>query len=182
MATVSLDKTVRIWGLAQGKALHILEGHIGAVVSAAFSPDRARLATASWDRTVKVWDVQTGLELITLGDFAEEVTHVTFSGDGNQLAANSRAAIKIWDGKGTESPEMRKERRYLWRAEQALAAQAAQHWFAAAFHLSQILHYHPDEPRWLRMRSQAYGELGLPDKARADLDKVNSMTPKSVPQ
>jgi hypothetical protein len=54
---VSDDKTARIWDAATGKEITVLRGHEGAVQSAAFSPDGARIVTASDDKTARIWDV-----------------------------------------------------------------------------------------------------------------------------
>ena len=41
----------------------MLRGHEYAVLSAAFSPDGARIVTASYDHTARLWDATTGEEL-----------------------------------------------------------------------------------------------------------------------
>jgi WD40 repeat protein len=94
-----LDKTIKLWDANVGTLLHTLEGHIGAVVSVAFSPNSQRLASGSWDRTIKVWEVGTGKELLSLPLQPEELTGVRFSPDGGQLASISRGDVKIWEGK-----------------------------------------------------------------------------------
>src|SRR5205085_8416291 len=83
--------------------LPILKGHIGPVLSVAYSPDGKRLATASGD-TVKIWDAQTGKEIVSIPWFAEGfspgVLGVAFSPDGNRLAGarpGSKGEVKIWD-------------------------------------------------------------------------------------
>ena len=134
LANAGLEQSIKIWDAHRGMLVRTLEGHIGAVSSVDFSPDGVRLASASWDRTVKLWDVVTGRELLSLSGYLDEVTHVTFSSDGDQLASSSHGAIKIWESKGPQAPTVWQERRHLWRAEQAAAAQEAGHWIAAAFH------------------------------------------------
>ena len=47
-----------MWDAASGQQIASLKGHEGLVVSAAFSPDGARVVTASADRTARVWDVR----------------------------------------------------------------------------------------------------------------------------
>jgi hypothetical protein len=52
---VSYDNTARVWEAATGKELARLEGHDGAVTSAAWSPDGTRIVTTSVDGTARLW-------------------------------------------------------------------------------------------------------------------------------
>ena len=56
LATGSNDKTVRIWDLVPGLSFAKLEGHSGAVLLLAFSPDGKTLATGSDDKTARIWE------------------------------------------------------------------------------------------------------------------------------
>ena len=67
------DHTARLWDAATGKALATLEGHTGAVRSAAFSPDGTRVVTASDDKTARLWDAASGKALATLEGHTGEV-------------------------------------------------------------------------------------------------------------
>src|SRR5262245_58104966 len=60
LASASGDGTARLWDLAAGKTLHVLEGHDGSCYQAAFSPDGKWLATASGDHHLRLWEVSTG--------------------------------------------------------------------------------------------------------------------------
>src|SRR6266851_3544433 len=60
LASVSYDKTVRIWDIMTGGNVFTYRGHSDRVLSVAWSPDGKRIATASTDRTVHVWDAATG--------------------------------------------------------------------------------------------------------------------------
>ena len=63
-----------------------LKGHDGKVMSAAYSPDGARIVTASGDQTAKVWDAVTGKELLTLKGHDSSVNSVAYSPDGKRIA------------------------------------------------------------------------------------------------
>jgi WD40 repeat protein len=60
VATVGIDKKVRIWQTADGKKLHELDGHIDAVLCAKFHPNGKFLLTGGLRGVVKQWDVATG--------------------------------------------------------------------------------------------------------------------------
>jgi WD40 repeat protein len=59
-ATESGDAVVWIWDAANGRELHVLEGHTDRVKSVSWSPDGARLATGGEDGTVRVWGISPG--------------------------------------------------------------------------------------------------------------------------
>ncbi len=69
-------------------ALRTLNGHSGAVLCAAFSPDGKRLATGSSDTTVKVWSCETGKELFSFEGPGGPVRCLDFSPDGQRLASS----------------------------------------------------------------------------------------------
>ncbi len=97
IATVSQDKTAKIWEAATGKELLTLTGHADRVTKAAFSPDGKRLATAKTDKTTKVWDMATGKELMTLQD-DQENDMVAYSPDGTRVATGcGYKNAKVWD-------------------------------------------------------------------------------------
>jgi WD40 repeat protein len=98
LASVSWDRTVKIWDASSGACLQTLEGHGSGVYSVAFSHDSARLASASFDNTVKIWNASSGACLQTLEGPVSWVYSAAFSNDSARLVSTSGdSTIKIWD-------------------------------------------------------------------------------------
>ena len=93
-----LDKTVRVWEAATGRARHTLEGHSNGVRSVAWSPDGASLASGSDDKTVRVWEAATGRARHTLEGHSNWVRSVAWSPDGASLASGSDdKTVRVWE-------------------------------------------------------------------------------------
>jgi WD40 repeat protein len=54
LASASGDKTIKLWDMATGTALHKLDGRSGFAYAIAFSPNGKQLASASSDKTIKL--------------------------------------------------------------------------------------------------------------------------------
>lgn len=149
LATASWDRTARLWDGLSGQPLAVLRGHTDQVRHSAFSPDGRRLATAGNDSTVRLWDVESGRQLAALKGHTGRLSYVTFSADGRRLATASDddRTARLWIGR--ESPEEQEKRlreaHQNWHVQQAAAAENAGDWFAAAFHLRQLILLRPDE-------------------------------------
>jgi len=65
LASGSADTAVKLWDVASGREIRILNGHTAIILSVAFSP-AGTLASASYDNTIKLWEVASGRELRTL--------------------------------------------------------------------------------------------------------------------
>jgi WD40 repeat protein len=57
VVTGSLDKTVKLWSVADGTLKQTLNGHADSIYSVAFSPDGQTVLTGSADDTAKLWNV-----------------------------------------------------------------------------------------------------------------------------
>jgi WD40 repeat protein len=94
----SRDKTLRIWDVASGKAVHTLQGHTGWLTAVAWSPDGKQLVSASNDETLRIWDVASGETVRTLAGHTGDVGGAAWSPDGKQIiSASSDNTLRIWD-------------------------------------------------------------------------------------
>jgi WD40 repeat protein len=89
---------IELWDAASGGELRTLSGHLGPVLSVAFSPDALMLASGSEDKTVKLWSVASGRELRALSGHSGAVKTVAFAPDSRTLASGSEdKTVKLWD-------------------------------------------------------------------------------------
>ena len=92
------DKTVRVWEVASGRCLRVLEGHTGSVWSVAFSQDGVHALSGSEDKTVRVWEVASGRCLRILEGHIGGVYSVAFSGDGvHALSGSHDNTVRVWE-------------------------------------------------------------------------------------
>jgi len=93
----SLDKTVRLWNVANGKELRTFEGHSDAVTSVAFTPE-GRVLSGGRDRTVRLWDPVACKELGKFTGHTDTVRCVVCSPDGKRVLSGSMdGTLRLWD-------------------------------------------------------------------------------------
>ncbi|MBV8166866.1 MAG: hypothetical protein JO021_08735, partial [Alphaproteobacteria bacterium] len=113
LATVSDDKTARIWDPATGELIAVLrvpiaDGLEGALYAVALSPDGTRLLAAgytgiAWDGrpSVYVFDVTAERMIGRLGPLPQIVNHMAFSPDGKRFALSmGKAGISLHEANG----------------------------------------------------------------------------------
>ncbi|MEO5370517.1 MAG: caspase family protein [Magnetococcus sp. DMHC-1] len=113
VATVSDDKTVRVWSLPEGKLLATLRvpigsGNEGSLYSVAISPDGKSLLTAgatghTWDGLFSLYLLDLEKERIkgVLPNLKAPVFHMAYAPDGKKLAlAESTYGLVLLDGSG----------------------------------------------------------------------------------
>jgi WD40 repeat protein/serine/threonine protein kinase len=105
LATGSRDKTVKIWDVASGRRLAVLESHTGLVFALAYAPDGKTLASAGSDKII-LWDVLTWEERAS-GAGLGVAFSMAFSPDSKMLTvANLDRTVRLLDvatGKATAS-------------------------------------------------------------------------------
>ena len=81
------DDTLRLWDLASGDTLRVLQGHSGKVTHVV-ALDGERALSASYDDTLRLWDLATGDTLRVLAGHSGWVTHVVALGRERALSAS----------------------------------------------------------------------------------------------
>ena len=99
-APASDDGTARMWD-ESGNLITVLEGHLGSVLVAVFSPDGDYLVTAGRDAKPRLW-TSDGTFFTTLtdseGGHGEPIYSMAFSPDGEKLVTAARdATARLWD-------------------------------------------------------------------------------------
>lgn len=94
---------VKIWDVATGQQIGVLQGHGHAVDKVAFSRDGKLLATGGTDNTIKIWDLAAKRDLITLSGHTANIDSLDFSPDDRLLAsAGEDGSTFLWDAKTGE--------------------------------------------------------------------------------
>ncbi|KAJ3378778.1 Sperm-associated antigen 16 protein [Lobulomyces angularis] len=98
LATVSDDKTWKMFAFPSGELIMSGEGHKDWISNCDFHPRGTHLATSSGDHTVKIWDFTKGLASLTLSDHTQPVWSCGFHDTGDFLISGSMDhTAKLWD-------------------------------------------------------------------------------------
>ena len=98
LAAAGADRAVRVWEVATGKEVALIEDHADWIFDVAWSPDGKRLATASRDKTSKVFDVEKKESIATFPGHAEAVFCVAFAPDGKSVVTGGGDNnIRVWN-------------------------------------------------------------------------------------
>jgi WD40 repeat protein len=91
LASVSWDRRIRIWRTTDWNAQPVLlRGHIGPIMSVAWSPDGTMLASGSNDKTIRIWrTTDWNAQPVILRGHTDSVNSVAWSPDGSMLASGS---------------------------------------------------------------------------------------------
>ena len=98
LATGSRDGTVRIWDVASGQSLRVIQGPSEGISDVQYSPDGTLLALGGLDGSVTLIDTATWSHKTVLPGHAETVWALAFRPNGRQLAsASADETVIVWD-------------------------------------------------------------------------------------
>jgi WD40 repeat protein len=95
LASVSRDRTLRLWNLATRSCLHQVQAHDGAVLSVIALP-QGLLATAGADGTIKLWD-RAAVARAQLRGHRGWVWELATLDDHTVASASEDGTVKLWD-------------------------------------------------------------------------------------
>src|SRR5262249_37175760 len=117
--TAGKDGTARLWDLASGRELHVLE-HESLVYSTAFAPEGRLVATGAHDGSVRIWDQESGFLLAKLAGHDDIVGRLLFAKDGRLASASWDGLLRTWkiapDGTGTAARPFGQPHPHGWSA------------------------------------------------------------------
>ena len=77
-----------------------LDGHIGDLAAARFSPDGTKIVTAGEDHVAQVWDAATGTVVNTLTGHTDQIQSASFSPDNARILTTSEdRTARLWDAR-----------------------------------------------------------------------------------
>ena len=104
LATGGADKTVRLWDVATGKELAVLNHNTG-VFTVTFVPNSELLMSTDYHGAIHVWDLRTGRRVQQVDGHADFIGSVSLSADLSVLATAGRDEyVRLWKlaGEGNE--------------------------------------------------------------------------------
>lgn len=98
VATVSDDRSWKLWALPKGELIMSGDGHKDWVAACDFHPKGTTLATGSGDGTVKLWDFMKACCSATFTDHTQAVWDVSWHDSGDFLVSGSMDhTARLWD-------------------------------------------------------------------------------------
>jgi WD40 repeat protein len=100
LASGSMDGTILLWSVADGKQVASLPGHREETTDVAFSPDGRTLASLAHGDSLKLWHLPTLREVVSL-EFTEAGNFLQFSPDGHFLVLTTdRDSVRLLEAPG----------------------------------------------------------------------------------
>ena len=98
---------IRMWDIATGIDLVLIETHSTRVNDVSFSPDGTTILTASGDKTARIWCAATGRCIWSFEGHHAGVMKAAFSPDGHFIAtASSDRTVRLWSTSNGECLEV----------------------------------------------------------------------------
>lgn len=97
-ASVSIDKTIRIWDIENDRFLFDLLGHTARIHAIAMAANGNIVISGSHDKTVRIWDLETKECIKVFNDSKGDIYDVALTPDGSfGVSASSDGMIRIYD-------------------------------------------------------------------------------------
>jgi WD40 repeat protein len=99
VATGSLDRTVIIWDMNNGKRLFTLTEHESYITNVIIGTKIMKIITVSNDALVIIWDLNTGKKIISLDHQRSTANSIALSDDNTKLLTYgiSDETVILWD-------------------------------------------------------------------------------------
>ena len=98
IATVSRDRSIRLWRTLTEHGRLALFGHNGSVHDAVFSPGGSQVVSASSDNTARIWDLANPHKPLILEGHQDSLCCAVYSSDGGLIITGSDDhQANIWD-------------------------------------------------------------------------------------
>ncbi|KAJ1330692.1 hypothetical protein BSLG_009144 [Batrachochytrium salamandrivorans] len=93
----ALDRTAKLWSVADGSLLGTFKGHKRGIWCVKFSPIDQVVATSSTDKSIKLWNIHDFSCIKTFEGHLNTVLNVAFLSAGMQLlSTGSDGLVKLW--------------------------------------------------------------------------------------
>ncbi|MDB6121940.1 MAG: repeat-containing protein [Pedosphaera sp.] len=149
VVTASRDKTARVWSAETGDPLTPPLRHNDALANAKFLADGRRIVTSDQPGNVRVWNLPVKeTQVDDLRNLAHLLSNDPVTPQG-RFTSSKTESIKIsWQQLRTKYPDDFKttgQEIAAWHEFEAESSEIEKHWFAAAFHLKQLLSMRPGD-------------------------------------
>ncbi|WP_445174333.1 WD40 repeat domain-containing protein [Microcoleus sp.] len=96
--SASIDATLKLWNLNNGKVLRTLTAHASPVMAVAVLPDGRQAVYASWDGILTLWSLSSGKLLCTFyGHNCPVFALALISKRRQAISAGADKTLKLWD-------------------------------------------------------------------------------------
>jgi Flp pilus assembly protein TadD len=172
------------WAQVVGKGLPpTLDQRV--VLAMAFSPDGKAVLTGSKDKTARLWQMPMAVK----GD-AKQINLWTQVLTGTEIDDHGNLHVldaQTWQQRREQfvqvggTPITKEVDVLVWHRREAIEAELAGRWFAAAWHLTRLIETTPDDGQLWTDRGQAHAQLEQWDKASLDFGKACQLGEPDLP-